>query len=896
MISSRLVGFWILSLGFLVWALSVPDARAGESPKAPSAGGAPVLDLKKSMWRFQLVRETAEILTEPGKVEKVVYWPKKGLSAGKSLDVSDCTVEKAKEYRLPESTPAGWAKPDFDDSQWWRGAGPPEFAMDEGWKLILARGRFEVADPAACQALTLFAAYRGGIVVYLNGEEVARKDLMAGQTGIGALAEPYPEAAHTGAGGAVLDAKGFAGKAEFNRRLEGCQIPAEKLRKGENILAVEVHRAPLDKICMLRGSSVDGRTCFSKGWLGLPVGWSPVGLAELTLSAPAGGALTPATGPARLQGLRLWNQAIVQAPLGKDPGGALAALAPVKLVAPRGGAGSGLVLAGSSGPIKGLKVEAGELKGPGTIPASALQVRYALPEGRSDAPTGFDALAEAAPSPVPALAETGLAVQPLWISVAVPADAAPGDYSGALTVSAEGAPPQAVQLKLRVSAWKLPALGEGAVHNDFMQSPESLAMRYGVELWSEEHLKLLDRTFAMIAPLGCRTLYVTAIRRTHLGNEHAMVLWVRGKDGALEPDLSIVEKYVDVAAKRLGKIPSVVLYAWEAPDTQGHAGNPNAPSRTHDRPILLTLRNPKTGELREILGPDWGTPESQELWGKLIPAMQKLLKDRGMEKSLVIGLIGDHRPTKQAMSEFAAAGPGVLFAAHSHFYCAEHYGHKVGVCSSVWGVGCGPTLPEFGPAGHGWKSDFRLTLNSRYGLAQTAPPNIGMNLAEKWMAASAQVHGGKEGAANDGVKGLGRIGVDFWPVFKDSRGNWRGQLCGRYPETYWGQLSLLCCTQWLLAPGPNGPISTIRAEAMREGAQAMEARVVIDRALVDKAQRAKLGEELAARAARFMEDRQRLVHFAEGWQGAAFAAGVDWPEQTERLYRLAGEVAEKIGK
>jgi hypothetical protein len=545
-----------------------------------------------------------------------------------------------------------------------------------------------------------------------------------------------------------------------------------------------------------------------------------------------------------------------------------------------------MVLAGASAPIKGLKVLVGELKGPGAIPASAVQVRYPLP----------DDLAEAAPDPVAVAAETGLAVQPLWITVQVPAEAAPGDYSGTLSVSAEGHVAQTVQLQLRVSAWRMPAQGEGSVHNDFMQSPESLAMRYGVELWSDEHMKLLDRTFALIAPLGCRTLYVTAVRRTHLGNEHAMVRWVRGKEGQLEPDLSVVEKYVDVARKHLGRIPSVVLYAWEAPDTQGHAGNPNAMSRTHDRPILLTLRNPKTGELREILGPDWGTPESKELWGRLIPAMQKLLKDRGMEGSLLIGLIGDHRPTKLAMTELTTAAPDALFAVHSHFYASEHLGHKVGMCSAVWGVGCGATLPEFAGAGHGWRSNFRLTLNSRYGLAQTSPPNICMNLAEKWLGASAQMHGGKEGAANDGVKGLGRIGVDFWPVLKkDAAGNFRGQLCGRYPETYWGQLSLLCCTQWLLAPGPNGPISTVRAEAMREGAQNLEARVVIDRALVDKALRAKLGEELAGRSAKFLEDRQRLVHFAEGWQGGVFAAGVDWPEQSRRLYQLAAEVAERTG-
>ncbi len=249
-------------LAAAAWLGSAPAAPGGELPKAAPGGGAPVLDLRKSLWRFQLVRETAEILTAPGKAEKVVYRPKSWsvFRSKPALDPADYTVEKAKEYRLPESTPADWARPDFDDSQWWRGSGPPAFAMDEGWKLILARGRFEVADPAKCEGLTLAGAYRGGIVVYLNGEEVARRDMTAGQNGPGALAEPYPEAAHLNAKGQVLTGKEAAARRELDRRLADCPIPAAKLRKGENLLAVAVHRAPLDKVVMLRGHG-----CFAAG-------------------------------------------------------------------------------------------------------------------------------------------------------------------------------------------------------------------------------------------------------------------------------------------------------------------------------------------------------------------------------------------------------------------------------------------------------------------------------------------------------------------------------------------------------------------------------------------------------------------------------------------------------
>ena len=40
-------------------------------------------------------------------------------------------------------------------------------------------GRFHVADPEQVKALTLAITYRGGVVVYVNGREVARGHLPA---------------------------------------------------------------------------------------------------------------------------------------------------------------------------------------------------------------------------------------------------------------------------------------------------------------------------------------------------------------------------------------------------------------------------------------------------------------------------------------------------------------------------------------------------------------------------------------------------------------------------------------------------------------------------------------------------------------------------------------------
>lgn len=561
----------------------------------------------------------------------------------------------------------------------------------------------------------------------------------------------------------------------------------------------------------------------------------------------------------------------------------------VSMLAPRNGVGTGMLIVAAQGPLANLHAKAEELKGPGVIPSSAVHVRYALADGsasRSRGP-GYDTLAAAPPIRIAPHARTGLALQPLWITVAASGDAKAGKYTGTLTISADGLTPLKVPLALQIADWALPPVKHRSTHMDVFQSPDSVAMKYGVGMWSAEHMKLLDQTFALLAPLSVKTIYITAVRRTHLGNEQAMVQWTRDKEGRLEPDLSVVNAYLDSACRHLGPVPSVVLYCWEPPYSQGHAGNPNSLGRQHDRPILLTRKISKTGELRAISGPAWGTPESRDLWASVTRAMKKSLAARDMPDSLLFGLMGDHRPTKDAMDEIANAAPETKWAVHAHHYCLSHHGYKVGLCAAVWGIGCRPTLPEQGPSGYGWRSDYRLLLNSRYDLGTASPPAQYLTLPEKWLGArSAQ---GPEHPLN-GTKGMGRMGADFWPVLSDQRGVTRVPLCGRYPESAWGQLSLNNCTTALLAPDRDGPAPTVRSEALRETVQTMEARICIERAMLDKQRRAQMGDELADRCQKLLDQRRRAVHDS-GRDLGEFA----WMELSARTYALAYEVMVAAG-
>ncbi|MCX7806607.1 MAG: DUF6067 family protein, partial [Planctomycetota bacterium] len=149
--------------------------------------------------------------------------------------------------------------------------------------------------------------------------------------------------------------------------------------------------------------------------------------------------------------------------------------------------------------------------------------------------------------------------QPIWITVEVPPDAAPGIYEAGLTVSATGAAPIEVPVRLRVHDWKVPDSREFTSHIGLVQSPDSVAMRYKVPMWSDRHWALMEKSFQLLGKVGNDYIWIPVMRRSHFGNEHGMVRFVR-KVGAAAgggadsqqvtaethaPDLSVAERYLD---------------------------------------------------------------------------------------------------------------------------------------------------------------------------------------------------------------------------------------------------------------------------------------------------------------------------------------------------------------
>ena len=207
----------------------------------------------------------------PGESHPRGYWPWRNFTTeryhanfslgadGETVTLTQATgintvtlVQSAAPTPAPPATAAVWKYLDdgsdqstqwrarvFDDSAW--ASGPSElgyaddpattvsFGPDPDNKFVTTyfRHGFSVPDPSAYHGLTLRLLVDDGCVVYLNGTEVARRNMPAGEVN-------YRTLALTGITG--------AGENSFHTYT----LPVSTLVAGTNVLAVEVHQAVLN--------------------------------------------------------------------------------------------------------------------------------------------------------------------------------------------------------------------------------------------------------------------------------------------------------------------------------------------------------------------------------------------------------------------------------------------------------------------------------------------------------------------------------------------------------------------------------------------------------------------------------------------------------------------------
>lgn len=876
-------------LAALAAAFALSFAAVGGEP-APAPGGDRVVLGPDNFWRAWLGWKSVQVKAADGSL----------------ATLADGKEKKNRPLSASEPPAADWMTPGFDDSAWARTQGP--FFL-RAWcqsyvdtigpgnpgevAMVCLRGKFRVEDPAKAGELAVKLAYFGGAVVWLNGKEIGRKHLPAGDVKFGeTLAEIYPDECYTRPDGTVLnerEAKEMPERFKARTREASFALPADKLVKGTNVLAVAVLRAPTAEIYVTGKKN-------AQPWPGPATPWPHGGIEDVRLVAAGGPGVEAPT--ARAKGVTLWNRTVLEPLDCTDFADPLEKLGAIRIVSARNGAASGLVMVGSDAPIANLAAKMGELKtadGKGSIAAARCQVRYALADSGvhwyNPPPRRFDTLVDAAPNPVVAQDKRGGAVCQVWVTVNVPADAPAGEYAGELAVSAEGLAETKVAVRLLVAPFVLPAPKDFQPHLGMIQSPESISMQYKVEMWSKEHWALIEKSFELMGQVGNKTVYVPILRQTHFGNPHTMVRWIKGADGKFTYDYSILEKYLDLAVKHWGKPPVVCVYVWDLFCGAQYLGTADIKAPTVG--YLYTELDPATGALTEAEGPKWDSPEFVPFVKPVIDGIRERLAKRGLEGSMMIGVSGDQRPTKAVTEVLKQVAPGVSWVSEAHPRLTDLFGLKAGYVTNVWvsGAATDPGIKRNYWKPKAWIDATFPREGSKciYPLRMDSSPIVARLINEATVAAN--------------MDGVGRIGADFWGVVPTKNPGEMHSLFGRYPQSGWAQLNVLNAVTYVLGPGPTGPCSTTRFELLREGVETTEARMQLEKWLGDPATREKLGAELVAKCDQILDARTYSIlrAGASGMAGAAkrnpywwaFVSS-NWQERDARLYQLAAEAAAKV--
>lgn len=831
-----------------------------------------------------------------------------------------------------------WMKPDYDDSTWWRTVGPffvgetptgllgligirhsrAKYDMPYGLALLCLRGHFIVTDPGKVKELSFSAAYRGGIIVYLNGQEVARSHLpQTEHPGFEALAEDCPAETTTGDDGKPITEKEmgmlFLPDKEMNdqarllrsrvekrvRHMDRVVLPARLLRKGANILAIEVHRTAISEA----------------------IPFCPVGITEIELAAIGEGGIEPNL--SRPAGIQVWAADPMEDILTTDHAGADSVGRPVRLVGARNGAFNGQIVISSWDAIKEPRAVISSLvsrAGAARIDASNIVVSYPLPVAgvaknlparrQVDAktrslPCGFSALSPVPPSVVSVdkrqwarPEEKGFgAVQPVWITVNVPKEATPGMYEGTATVSVAGQRIADVQVQLNVCDWTIPDRTEYRTMIDFIQSPESLAEYYRVPLWSAEHVKLIDRSLKLLAGAGSKSVYVPLIAKTHMGNEQSMVYWIRTKDGGFDFDFSVMDRYLDLCIEHMGKprVLCLLVYDFHLGTGERHSGwyAPGSGEKKLAEAVPVSFLDKETGKVEVGAAPLYGDPAGKPAWQALADKTMEKLKARGLDAVTRLGLVGDRLPPKEYVLFWREILPSVDWAMHSHGMLQKIY-TNVPISYNAFIYGARYAVDPACKRYYGWQRDPPATFYPRnFDLTQ---PRAGIRLLSEWSIQGSQ-------------NGLGRLPADFLPIPTARKDRPMCLYDRNSMECFWGNVGLNRSGPWLAA-GPEGAVATIRFELLREGVQECEARIFLEKSVLDSSARSRMGEELSTKVQSLLDERTRynqwVFRYLEAECGSAscvipgsnlpvtWFAGSGWQDRSEKLFSTAGAVAKAL--
>jgi hypothetical protein len=268
----------------------------------------------------------------------------------------------------------------------------------------------------------------------------------------------------------------------------------------------------------------------------------------------------------------------------------------------------------------------------------------------------------------------------------------------------------------------------------------------------------------------------------------------------------------------------------------------------------------------------------------VLTRFRAILAARGLADAMLLGYCADRQPDKATVGTFRSILPDVGWQATRHPPIRNdelpYDGGTVPIRyqPNVWG---------------GWNNSdpaTRRVLGWKYPAERGVRAWLDRGLFDACPVV--QFRGACEQSMLADRRGLGQIGADFWPV-PGPDGKPTHTMVGRFPATSEGNLGIYAGQ--LLYPGPDGPVPTARYQMMRENIQECEARIFLERLLLEDPPR--LPAALAEKAQSVLDERTRWHRLLV--PEIAPEVFLSWPYsgwemRREDLFEAAGEAARAI--
>jgi hypothetical protein len=301
-----------------------------------------------------------------------------------------------------------------------------------------------------------------------------------------------------------------------------------------------------------------------------------------------------------------------------------------------------------------------------------------------------------------------------------------------------------------------------------------------------------------------------------------MIRWVKQGDG-YRRDYSALEKFLDLWTKHCGppKALTIDLYAAkhdpEVIDCRDKVFNVR-PRNDKAPPPKVTLLDPASGDMAELAAPWIGDPAGEAFWRPVFEEVREIVRRRGWPESVImIGEAQDDRPTERFVKLIQQWAPYARWSLFSHF---------TGDARSLGGAASDVSSETRTQADGRWIVLPRMEVG--YGAMPHEPLSPAMTPQDEGRRKMTALIGGTsrtnihQGSSPEGYRTIvwwtgnsAHYGLDYWGLPRIGRLH--------------GDLGMLTSVLPLsmTAPGPDGPLPTVRFQMYREAVQEAEAWLTI---------------------------------------------------------------------